>query len=406
MANNTINIDGIPVYSATMAEEVDGILRISLVDLPAVMSDFQAFAEAENRREAVALSVADEDKHILRGVIMRADFPIYRVGKYGEEYYIVYSADTIRQMAEKFFADHRENAVNIMHEEGSEVVGVNLVQWYIKDTAAGINPEGFEDIADGSLFAEFHVSNPEVWERVKSGEFKGFSLEGFFTIVESEREQGEIDTIVNELKGKFSKIIKMGNLSKIKAAMAAILCEMRSASSDKGVIRWDGDEDLKVGDKVYTESEEGGEPIAAPDGEYAISEADIVAVVSGGEVVEIRPIEEVEEVEEVVEEVTEEEVAVEAAEESTEENAEESTEEVKEESTGEDIEGLRKEVNELYDIVDKILNALGESRESIESLRSEVEALKAEPAAESVTETFQREYKGGSAAERIAGARR
>lgn len=402
MATNTINIDGIPVYSATMAEEVDGILRISLVDLPAVMSDFQAFAEAESRREAVALSVADEDKHILRGVIMRADFPIYRVGKYGEEYYIVYSADTIRQMAEKFFADHRENAVNIMHEEGSEVVGVNLVQWYIKDAAAGINPEGFEDIADGSLFAEFHVSNPDVWERVKSGEFKGFSLEGYFTIVESEIEQGEIDTIIDALNGKFNKISKMGNLSKIKAALAAILCEMRSASSDKGVIRWDGDEELKVGDKLFTEGEEGGEPIAAPDGEYAISEADIVAVVSGGEVVEIRPIEEVEEVEEVVEDVTEEEVAVEAAE----ENAEESTEEVKEESTGEDIEGLRKEVNELYDIVDKILNALGESRESIESLRSEVEALKAEPAAESVTETFQREYKGGSAAERIAGARR
>lgn len=381
-------INDIPVYSATISEEVDGIIRISLVDFPAVMSDFQHFAEVKPER-AVALTIADEEKRLIRGVIMRADFPIYRVGTSGMEYYIIYDAATIRKMAEKYFTDHRANEVNVMHEEGSEVLGVNLVQWYIKDTAAGINPEGFEEIADGSLFAEFHVTNDQVWDSIKDGEFRGFSLEGWFSMEEATA-QDEVDDIVAKLKGKFKKIAKMGNLSKIKAALAAMLCEMRSVSTDKGVIRWDGDEELKVGDKVYNgESEEG---IAAADGEYIISESEVVAVVSGGEVVELRPIE-AEETEEAVEEATEEVV----------EAAEEVTEDPKEEGIDKDVEGLRKEVNELYDIVDKILAVIGESRESIESLRQEVAELAKAPAAKSAEETFRSEV---SAAERLAGSRR
>jgi hypothetical protein len=344
------------------------------------MSDFQHFAEVKPEK-AVALTIADEEKRLIRGVIMRADFPIYRVGAGGLEYYIIYDADTIRQMAEKYFTDHRANEVNVMHEEGSNVTGVNLVQWYIKDTAAGINPEGFEEIANGSLFAEFHVTNDQVWDCIKAGEFRGFSLEGWFSMEET-TEQEEVDDIVAKLKGKFNRLKNMGNLNKIKAALAALLCEMRSASTDKGVIRWDGDEDLKVGDKVYNgESEEG---IAAADGEYIISESEVVAVVSGGEVVELRPIE-AEATEEVVE------------------AAEEVTEQPKEEGIDKDVEGLRKEVNELYDIVDKILRLIGESRESIESLRSEVTELAKAPAAKSAEEKFRSEV---SAAERLAGSRR
>ena len=90
-------IDGIPVFEALVTDEDCGMVRISLVDLPAVMSNWQAFAGQQPQR----FSIADEDQRLIRGVIMRADFPIYRRDA-GGEYYLIYKADTIRQMAEKW----------------------------------------------------------------------------------------------------------------------------------------------------------------------------------------------------------------------------------------------------------------------------------------------------------------
>ena len=160
-----VTIDGIPVYSAIIGDEDTGMLRISLVDDPAVQSDFLAFGKAER---VPLYCVKDEEKHLVIGVVMRADFPIFRRDERLGEFYIIYKADTIRRMAEKYLADGRANNVNLMHA-GPEVEGVQLVQYFIKDTAKGISPAGFDNIADGSLFAEFHVTNDEVWQGIKAG---------------------------------------------------------------------------------------------------------------------------------------------------------------------------------------------------------------------------------------------
>jgi hypothetical protein len=145
-----------------------------------------------------------------------------------------------------------------------------MVQYFIKDTDAGVNPTGFEEIADGSLFAEFHIVNDEVWEQVKDGTFKGYSLEGVFDLV-PEQDKDEIQEIVDLLDGAFKRIFKpntfMSKLSKFKAALAKMLQEFGNVTTDKGVISWDGDEDLKAGDSVYVEDSEGNRT-PAPDGDY------------------------------------------------------------------------------------------------------------------------------------------
>ena len=154
------------------------MMKISLVDDPAVMSDFLAF---DNHRKMQMYSVTDDARRLVRGVVMRADFPIYRRDDRLGEYYIIYKPETIRLMAEKYLAESRQNDVNVMHS--TDVDGVQMVQYFIKDSARGVNPTGFEDIADGSLFAEFHILNDEVWEAVKDGTYKGFSLEGVFDFI-------------------------------------------------------------------------------------------------------------------------------------------------------------------------------------------------------------------------------
>ena len=260
-----------PIYEALVTSEDAGMLRISLVDLPAVESNFLAFAKEDG--EPVRLYfVRDEERRIVRGVVMRADYPILRRnGDY--EYYIVFRADTIRVMAEKYLAESRQNNVDEMHNH-NDVDDVQMVQYFIKDTGAGISPSGFEDIADGSLFAEFHVLNDEVWAKVKDGTYRGFSLEGAFEL------------IPEEMKAIPKTDKNMSKIKRFKAALARLLAEFGNISTDKGVLAWDGDEDLKEGDAVYIEDADGNRE-TAPDGDYVTSDAKTV-VVADGKVAEIR----------------------------------------------------------------------------------------------------------------------
>ena len=273
-----VTIGGIPVYDAIISDEETGMFRISLVDDPAVMSNFQAF---DAHKKPMMYAIQDEEKRLVRGCIMRSDFPIYRRDEKMGEYYVIYKAEEIRKMAEKYLLEGRQNDVNLMHQEGSDVDGVQMVQYFIKGD--GIQVDGFDDCADGSLFGEFHVVNDSVWAEIKAGTYKGFSLEGVFDLV-PEQNKDEIQEIVDLLDGAFKRIFKpntfMSKLSKFKAALAKMLQEFGNVTTDKGVISWDGDEDLKAGDPVYVEDSEGNRT-PAPDGDYKTDDNKVIVVVEG-----------------------------------------------------------------------------------------------------------------------------
>ena len=222
-------------------------------------------------------AVQDEDKHLVRGVIMRADYPIYRRDKSLGEYYIVYKPDVIRQMAEKYLTEDRANNVNIMHKEGSDVEGVNMVQWFIK--GAGVAIEGFDDIADGSLFAEYHVTNEDVWAEIKAGTYKGFSLEGYFNL-EPEQNEDYVQDVIDKWGEYFSKIKNMANFKKFATALAKMLAKFASITTDKGVLVWDTEDDLKAGDSVYVQSEDGTR-VKAEDGDYKTDDGKVIKVADG-----------------------------------------------------------------------------------------------------------------------------
>ena len=280
-----VTIGGIPVYNAIITDDDTGMMKISLVDDPAVMSNFQTF---DASRKPMMYAITDSEKRLVRGVVMRADFPIYRRDENIGEYYIIYRADTIRQMAEKYLAESRQNDVNLMHREGSDVEGVQMVQYFIKGD--GVSVDGFDDIADGSLFAEFHIVNDDIWEEVKAGTYKGFSLEGYFDLV-PETDADDVRDIVDALHGAFEKLhhkfnVSMSKLKKLKAMLNALLEEFGNVTTDRGVLSWDGDEDLKAGDSVYVMDAEGNRS-EAPDGDYTTEDGKVIAV-ADGKVAEIR----------------------------------------------------------------------------------------------------------------------
>ena len=281
-----VTIGGIPVYNAIISDAETGMFKISLVDDPAVMSNFQAF-DKQNIPQMYAIQ--DEEKRLVRGVVMRADFPIYRRDDKMGEYYIIYKADQIRIMAEKYLAESRQNDVNVMHRKDSDVDGVQMVQYFIKGD--GVSVEGFDECADGSLFAEFHIINDDVWNEIKAGTYKGFSLEGVFDM-QPETDADEIQNIVDKLDGAFRKLFKnnnnkiMSKLKKLKAALAKAFAALGNVTTDKGILAWDGDEDLKAGYNIYVEDAEGNRT-PAEDGDYRTEDGKTIVVV-GGQVAEIK----------------------------------------------------------------------------------------------------------------------
>lgn len=265
--------NNLPLYQAVIDDEALGMLRVSLVDCPAVEKDFLAFRK---EREELRFAVADEEKRIVRGVLMRADFPIYRFSPSIGEYYITFSAETIRLMAERYLAEGRANNVNVMHDALQEVKGCHLVQYFIKDSEAGINPQGFEDVADGSLFAEYKIHDEEVWAAIKDGTFRGFSIECKAGL---EREVfNAVEKPKNQNHNMFEKIKKTMREALV---MREELAQFSIVTTDKGLLEWDGDVDAEVGMAVYVTEEGDEERKPAPDGDYKTEEGVTLRVVEG-----------------------------------------------------------------------------------------------------------------------------
>lgn len=266
--------NGLPLLEAkiNMEDLESGMYCISLVDAPATQSNFIAFSED---KELLKYSVQDEEQRRVFGLVMAADMPIYRRTAEGAEYYIVYSRQTLADMMEKYFKQGFQNQVDTNHNFEMED-GITLTQMFVKDAEKGVSPKGFEEYADGSIFAEFHIMNDEVWNAIKDGTYKGFSLAGCFTVEET----------FNKQQNNNKSIMK---LEKIKTILRSLLVEveMGEVATDKGVLVWNGEEDLKAGDAVKMLDTEAQSEVDAEDGEYRTEDKKVI-IVKDGKVEEIK----------------------------------------------------------------------------------------------------------------------
>ena len=165
----------IPIYDAYLNEDEisEGISCISIVDEPAMEKEMMVF---EKQKKPIMFSVQDELQHKITSVVIRCNYPIYRVDEFGKEYYIRFNREVIDQLAEKYSKDGLLNRVSVQHN-GELLSDIVMTEMYIKNTEKGINPVGFEDIEDFSLFATFKINNEDVWNRIVNGEFGGLSME-------------------------------------------------------------------------------------------------------------------------------------------------------------------------------------------------------------------------------------
>lgn len=175
----------------------------------------------------------------------------------------------------------------------------------------------------------------------------------------------------------------MSKLEKIKAKLAQILAQLSVVKTDKAVLEYDGEE-LVAGMAVYVTNEE-GERTAAEDGEYTTEDSKII-VVKDGKVESITdPVAEVDaEEDEKPEDAPEENENPEDV--KKEEMEEEPVEEEPKETTEDAITKIREEINELYKLVDSILDKIGEDRKQADERFSKIEQMSAAQPAQEVIE--------------------
>jgi len=163
------------VIELELTEGTELDFQIALVDSPAIESDFMAFSDKRN------FKVISEDKRIVSGWAMMAEKPIYRRDDNGKEYYVKFTAESIKNIAEQFFKHRLTNQTNANHQTDKFLDGVFVFESFLIDESRGIGiPKGYDDAPNGSWFISMKVENDQVWDSVKNGTFKGFSVEGIF----------------------------------------------------------------------------------------------------------------------------------------------------------------------------------------------------------------------------------
>lgn len=176
-------------------DEESGVDFIALVDHPAIESNWLAFNKIKQR-----FNIDDEEKRIVSGYAMIADLPIPRIDEAGEKFYVKFREDVIRDIVYKFFENQHTSNINEMHDPRKVVDGVFVFESILIDSKRGTKaPSNFEEVPDGSWWVSMRVENDEVWEKIKAGEFQGFSVEGMFNQPKGKLTEEEIIERVREV---------------------------------------------------------------------------------------------------------------------------------------------------------------------------------------------------------------
>lgn len=318
-------LNGLPIFKMALPENEDeGIQFISIVDQPAIESNFVKFGTSIKMSK-------DELKYNLTGAFLIPDFPIYRFDKQRGEYYVIFTKEEIEKIATKFLKDKKTLAFNVMHEEGSHVDGVLIESWFVAANDKS-KDMGF-DFPEGTWAGTVHVEDINFWnEYIQTEKLKGFSIEGFLDL----------------------------KMKKINNTMVKFEAQAKTAD---GIVLFTPADSFAVDAEVYIVDENGNQTPAA-DGEYVMEDGSTI-VVAAGKVSEIKALEEA------PADTTEVEQSV----------------EVKQTLTPEDMQQIADLVNEInIELIDRIkvieekLAALDQAQMSIEEKFSKT------PAAKSVTE--------------------
>jgi len=190
------------VFELTVEDGDEGVFAISFVAQPAIERDFVYLNKAEIKFAAI-----DDEKHLVAGPLLVPDKRILRLDTFNQPYEVYFTADTIEKLAQQYLTKKYNDKVT--YEHSSDVKDVSLVEsWVIANTFKDkSNQYGFS-LPKGTWFGIMKVNNPKLWEDVKAGKVKGFSIEGEFEHTEMKNSLGiDLSKNIDDLNDGESEVL-------------------------------------------------------------------------------------------------------------------------------------------------------------------------------------------------------
>lgn len=245
-------MDKLPLYKIKVNEDLtsnEGIDFVSLVDYPAIESNWIAFNKQPQK------TYFDTDKQMLYGAILIPDKPIYRFSQDMGEYNVTFPVESVIALVRKLQAQKKTINLNYQHQKDSQITDAVIQEIWLTGVKDKSQDFGFNHPVNTAMVGVY-IGDKKFWnEEVKSGNVKGFSIEGF------------LDMELKSIKHKM-------NTQKFV-----------SATTTEGVVVKTDAETIEVGVEVYTE-DEAGTKTPAPDGMHTLDNG-MTITVEGGKVTEI-----------------------------------------------------------------------------------------------------------------------
>lgn len=264
-----------------------GVFAISLVEKPAMEGLFIALSKDTK----IELKTIDEEKRILIGLVLEPEKPIYR-NQNGEEFNIVFDADTIRDLSYSFFKNNNQKNSTIEHS-GNEIEGVTFVEsWIVEDTEKDKSSAFGFSYPKGSWIATMKVDNEEIWnDFVKTGSVKGFSIDAMLSLEEinlkseikmSKETETSLVQLLKDLPNQIAVAFGSKKAEEIEIKLGSLMVADGSVT-----IEYDGDTP-QAGGSIWVVAEDGSR-VPVPVGEYLMEDGTTFVVEQDGLLYEIRP---------------------------------------------------------------------------------------------------------------------
>ena len=173
---------------------------ISLVTSPAIEQDFVFFGKEKNN---LTFAKVDEEKRMLVSPALIPNKNIFRHDPNTDsDYYVYFSKETVRKAAELYLKHNNHHKATYQHQD--RVSGVLTVESWIKEGDSDKSKLYGYDLPNGTWFVKMKIENDELWQKIKAGELKGLSIEGYFTnkfeqMQKKEFTDEEVKTALKEL---------------------------------------------------------------------------------------------------------------------------------------------------------------------------------------------------------------
>ena len=169
--------------------EMLAIDAISLVSAPAIEQDFVFFGKDKHN---LTFAKVDEEKRMLVSPALIPNKQIFRYDPNTDsEYYVYFSKDTVRKAAELYLKHNNHHKATYEHQD--RVSGVLTTESWIKEGDSDKSKLYGYDLPNGTWFVKMRIDNDDLWQKIKEGELRGLSIEGYF-----------VDKMQNMCKGQFT----------------------------------------------------------------------------------------------------------------------------------------------------------------------------------------------------------